>query len=61
GGQSYNLIHVYPDRLVHSIVPIGTFPTTYEVKVSPEELAALAALGPQEREAVMMARDPGNA
>jgi len=61
GGQAFNLIHVYPDRLVHSIVPVGAFPTTYDVAVSWDELAGLAALGPLEREAVMMARDPGNA
>jgi 3',5'-cyclic AMP phosphodiesterase CpdA len=26
GGQSFTLVHVYDDRVVHSIVPIGDFP-----------------------------------
>ena len=39
GAQSCNLVHVYPDRVLHSVVPIGQFPTIYEM--SPEELAAL--------------------
>jgi len=41
GAQSYNLVHVYGDRLLHSIVPIGEFPTVYEM--TPEILAAFAA------------------
>lgn len=31
GGQSYNLVHVYDDRVLHSVVPLGQFPTTYEI------------------------------
>jgi 3',5'-cyclic AMP phosphodiesterase CpdA len=31
GGQSFNLVHVYDDRVLHSIVPIGQFPTVYEM------------------------------
>lgn len=38
GGQSYNLVHVYGDRVLHSIVPIGQFPTVYEM--TPEMLQA---------------------
>jgi Icc protein len=30
GGQSYNLVHVYPDRLLHSVVPLGDFATVME-------------------------------
>jgi 3',5'-cyclic AMP phosphodiesterase CpdA len=26
GGQSFTIVHVYDDRIVHSIVPIGDFP-----------------------------------
>ncbi|MCS5733025.1 phosphodiesterase [Herbiconiux daphne] len=26
GGQSFSIVHVYDDRIVHSIVPIGDFP-----------------------------------
>ncbi len=26
GGQSFTIVHVYADRIVHSIVPIGDFP-----------------------------------
>lgn len=26
GGQSFSIVHVYSDRIVHSIVPIGDFP-----------------------------------
>ena len=58
GGQAFNLIHVYPDHVVHSIVPIGAFPTVYRVDVSAEELAVFATLSPAEQEAVMLARDP---
>lgn len=36
GGQSYNLVHVYGDRVLHSIVPLGQFSTTYEI--TPEAL-----------------------
>jgi 3',5'-cyclic AMP phosphodiesterase CpdA len=31
GGQSFNLVHVYGDRVLHSVVPIGQFPTVYEM------------------------------
>ena len=58
GGQSFNLIHVYPDQVVHSIVPIGDFPTVYRVDVTPEEIARFVTLSPEEQQAVMLARDP---
>ena len=47
GGQSYNLVHVYADRVVNSTVPLGDFPTLYEV--TPEQLAKFAAMTPEER------------
>jgi Icc protein len=31
GGQAFNLVHVYGDRVLHSVVPIGEFPTVYEM------------------------------
>ncbi len=44
GAQAFNLVHVYPDTVLHSVVPLGQ----YEVLdyVSPEESAArLSAAG----------------
>lgn len=29
GGQSFNLVHVFADRIVHTAVPVGRFPTIY--------------------------------
>lgn len=47
GGQSYNLVHVYDDHVQHSVVPIGQWPTAYEM--SGESLAAFLALSPDEQ------------
>ncbi|MDQ4214616.1 phosphodiesterase [Microbacterium capsulatum] len=47
GGQSYNLVHVYGDRVLHSIVPLGQYPTTYEM--TPEMLAGYLAMSAQQR------------
>lgn len=47
GAQSFNLVHVYPDHLLHSVVPIGEFPTVYEM--SAEALEAFMALTPEEQ------------
>ena len=30
GAQSFNLVHIYGDRLLHSVVPIGDFATLWE-------------------------------
>lgn len=30
GGQAFNLVHVFADRIVHTAVPIGEFTTAYE-------------------------------
>ncbi|QNG17892.1 phosphodiesterase [Rhodococcus triatomae] len=38
GAQGFNLVHVYPDTLVHSVVPTGTYDTVGEY-VDPEETA----------------------
>ena len=47
GGQSYNLVHVYGDRVLHSVVPIGQFPTVYEM--TPEMLEAFMNMTPDEQ------------
>jgi len=44
GGQSYNVVHVYEDRVLHSSIPIGRFPTVYES--SDDIFERLAALDP---------------
>jgi 3',5'-cyclic-AMP phosphodiesterase len=31
GGQAFDIVHVYGDRMLHSTVPIGEWPTVYEV------------------------------
>jgi 3',5'-cyclic AMP phosphodiesterase CpdA len=47
GGQAINLVHVYSDQLVHSVVPIGGFP---EISgFSALFLERMAALSPEER------------
>ncbi len=38
GAQASNLVHVYPDTIVHSVVPIGAYPTVGEA-VSADETA----------------------
>jgi len=47
GAQSYNLVHVYGDRVLHSIVPIGQFPTVYEM--TPEMLEGFMKMSAEER------------
>jgi 3',5'-cyclic AMP phosphodiesterase CpdA len=53
GAQAYNLVHVYGDRIVHTVVPIGQFPTVYDR--SAEEVAALLAAARDERAAAVAA------
>ncbi|RPE74581.1 3',5'-cyclic AMP phosphodiesterase CpdA [Frondihabitans sp. PhB161] len=51
GAQSYNLMHVYPETIVNSVVPIGSYRTVGEY-VGPEQVAAkLEAAGIQIPEA----------
>lgn len=38
GAQGCNLVQVYPDRVVHTVVPLGAHPTVYEM--TPEMLQA---------------------
>ncbi|MBN9141324.1 MAG: phosphodiesterase [Micrococcales bacterium] len=47
GGQTFNLVHVYDDQVVHSIVPIGDAPRV--AGFSGAFLDALAAMTPAER------------
>lgn len=47
GAQSYNLVHVYGDRVLHSIVPIGQYPTVYEM--TQEMLEGFMKLSAEER------------
>ncbi|WP_022880586.1 phosphodiesterase [Gryllotalpicola ginsengisoli] len=51
GGQSFDLVHVYGDRMVHTTVPITAAPTLY--KVTAQQLEQLLA-APEEvaREAI---------
>ena len=42
GAQSFNLIHVYDDTVLHSVVPIGDFPALTKW-VSAEETSAILA------------------
>ncbi|MGO4103348.1 phosphodiesterase [Leifsonia sp. YAF41] len=53
GGQSYNLVHVYGDRVLHSVVPIGEFPTVYEM--SAEMLESFMKLSADEQLALVNA------
>ncbi|QZN84209.1 phosphodiesterase [Cellulomonas sp. C5510] len=57
GGQAYNLVHVYGDRVVHSVVPIGRFPTVYEM--SAEQLAAFLAMSEEQQLAAVAASVEG--
>ncbi|QNA91609.1 MULTISPECIES: phosphodiesterase [unclassified Microbacterium] len=47
GAQSYNLVHVYGDRVLHSTVPIGQYPTVYEMTT--EMLEGFMKMSAEER------------
>lgn len=47
GGQSVNLVNIHPDSVVHSIVPIGSFPQV--ASFSGVVLERLASMTPHER------------
>jgi 3',5'-cyclic AMP phosphodiesterase CpdA len=53
GAQAYNLVHVYGDRVVHSVVPIGQFPTVYEM--TSEQLDAFLAMSEADQLAAVAA------
>jgi hypothetical protein len=47
GGQSFNLVHVYDDRITHSTVPLGDYTTADTFSAAFVE--RMAALSPAER------------
>ncbi|GGF38774.1 phosphodiesterase [Subtercola lobariae] len=47
GGQSINLVHVYDDQVVHSVVPVGSFPAVSTFPV--EFVSRLEALSPEDQ------------
>jgi 3',5'-cyclic AMP phosphodiesterase CpdA len=47
GGQTFNLVHVYDDQVVHSIVPIGDAPRV--AGFSGAFLDAIAGMTPEQR------------
>ena len=55
GHQAFNTVHVYDDRIVHTVIPIPEAP---EVSGQPEEMrAALEALSPEERREIISRKD----
>ncbi len=42
GAQGFNLVHIYPETIVHSVVPIGTYPSVGEVVSAAETSRRLA-------------------
>jgi Icc protein len=53
GAQGFNLVQVYPDRVLHTVVPIGAFPTVYEM--TPEIAEAFQDKTPEEQARMMSA------
>ncbi|HEY8914603.1 metallophosphoesterase [Lacisediminihabitans sp.] len=47
GSQAFNLVHVYDDQVVHSVVPIGVFPEV--TRFTDVFLEQLSSLTPDER------------
>jgi Icc protein len=47
GGQSINLVHVYPDQIVHSTVPLGAFDVV--TRFDPAYLDRIESLSPADR------------
>ncbi|EME16662.1 phosphodiesterase [Rhodococcus triatomae] len=50
-GQSFNLVHVYADRVLHTVVPVEEGPTLYEMKA--ETMAAIQNMTTEEALAFM--------
>lgn len=57
GAQAFNLIHLYQDRMLSSVVPIGEFSTVYSVTA--EQMSAFQKMTLEEATAAMSA--PGDA
>ena len=53
GAQAFNLIHLYQDRMLSSVVPIGEFSTVYTVTA--EQMAAFEKMSLEEATAAMTA------
>jgi len=56
GGQAYSLVHVYEDRITHSVVPVGHFPVTSTF--SEEFIQRLEAMTPAERDEAFSRKRP---
>ena len=55
GHQAFNTVHVYDDRIVHTVVPIREAP---EVSGEPASMRALLdALSPEERREIISRKD----
>jgi len=55
GHQAFNVLHVYDDRIVHTVIPIPEAP---EVSGQPGEMRALLdALSPEERREIISRKD----
>lgn len=52
GAQSFNLIHVYDNTVLHTVVPLGAFPTVSHWVTAEETAARLRAHGVTIRDAV---------
>lgn len=50
GGQGFDLVHVYGDRVLHSSIPVGAFPTAYATSAA--AIRAFMALPPEQRAAL---------
>lgn len=46
GAQGFNLVHLYQDRVMHTVVPIGEFSTVYEVTA--EQMRAFSSMTAEE-------------
>ena len=54
GARAFNLVHVYPNTVLHSVVPLGSFPTLDYIDAA-ESARRLAALGVKFTEAALRA------
>lgn len=54
GARAFNLVHVYPNTVLHSVVPLGNFPTLDYIDAA-ESARRLSALGVKFDDAVRLA------
>ncbi|WP_220093786.1 metallophosphoesterase [Gryllotalpicola protaetiae] len=50
GGQAFDIVHVYADRMLHTTIPVGDWPTVYEVTAA--QAARIAALPDEQQQAL---------